>query len=197
MSDRISSSRYKDVMASEDRLIYSPRTGQSNLIEWNKKMTMFMEAVFGAKASPVFRERLLPRCMRSETYQPSPDLPTGDDPVSVKAREIDYSEWRQERREFISARAQMVSVYMTGTLSKSSLDRIKDTREDDMDEAIKNSDILAVHKIVWDSHQYRGKTFKVADQQRVQREFTMFNFIEGESLPSLKRRLSELLEKMK
>ena len=66
-----------------------------------------------------------------------------------------------------------------------------------MDLAVNDSDILRVHQIVWDCHQYRGKTFKVADQQRVQREFTLFNFISGESLPSLRRRLSELLEKMK
>jgi hypothetical protein len=184
-------------MPERDRLIFFPRTGQSTLLDWNKKMTLFMEAVFGAKASPVFRERMLPRCMRSDQYIPSPGLPEGDDPVSVKAREIDYSEWRQERREFITSQAQMVSTYMTGTLSQSSLDRIKDTRETDMDQAIANSDILSVHKIVWECHQYRGKTFKVADQQRVQQEFTMFNIVSGESLVSLKRRLSELLEKMK
>ena len=83
--------------------------------------------------------------------------------IHLKARELDYSEWRQERKEFITSRAQMVSTYLTGTLSQSSLDRVKDTRETDMEEAIRESDILAVHKIVWDSHQYRGKTFKVAD----------------------------------
>jgi hypothetical protein len=107
-----------------------------------------MEAVFGADASPIFRERMLPRCMRSDTYIPSPGLPEGDDPVAVKARESDYTEWRQERREFILKKARMVSVYLTGTLSQSSLDRIKDTREDDMEQAIKDSDILSVHKIV-------------------------------------------------
>ena len=184
-------------MPKEECLIYNTRTGQSNLIEWNKKLCLFMEAAFGAKASPIFRERLLPRCMRSDSYIPSPDLPEGDDAVSIKAREIDYQEWRTERREFILTKAQMVSIYLTGTLSQSSLDRIKDTRETDMDNAVRESDILTVHKIVWDCHQYRGKTFKVADQQRVQREFTMFNFVEGESLPPLKRRLSELLEKMR
>jgi hypothetical protein len=66
-----------------------------------------------------------------------------------------------------------------------------------MEAAIHASDILEVHKIVWDCHQYRGKTFKVADQQRVQREFTMFSYNDNESLPSLKRRLMELLERMK
>jgi len=156
-----------------------------------------MEAVFGADASPIFRERMLPRCMRSDHYIPSPGLPDDDDPVSIKIRENDYTEWRQERREFILKKARMVSVYLTGTLGQTSLDRIKDTREEDMDQAVKNSDILLVHQIVWDCHQYRGKTFKVADQQRVQRKFTLFNFISGESLPSLRRRLSELLEKMK
>ena len=156
-----------------------------------------MEAVFGADASPIFREKLLPRCMRSDSYIQSPGLPEGDDPVAIKAREQDYTEWRQERRDFLLKKARMVSVYLTGTLSQSSLDRVKDTRENDMDKAVKESDILSVHQIVWDSHQYRGKTFKVADQQRVQREFTMFNFVSGESLPSLRRRLSELLEKMK
>ena len=186
-------------MPRDQRLNYNPRTGQCSpsLIDWNKSMTLFMEAVFGAKASPIFRERLLPRCMRSETYIPTPGLPEDDDPVSVKAREIDYQEWRTERREFILSRAQMVSTYMTGTLGQSSLDRIKDTREAEMDQAIADSDILLVHKIVWDCHQYRGKTFKVADQQRVQREFTAYDYIGSESLPSLKRRLSELVEKMK
>ena len=195
MSDRVD---YRSAaMAVADRLTYNTRTGQSSLIEWNKKMCLFMEAVFGADASPIFRERMLPRCMRSDEYIPSPGLPEGDDPVSIKARESDYTEWRQERRDFILKKPRMVSVYLTGTLGQSSLDRVKDTREDDMEQAIKDSDILSVHKIVWDSHQYRGRTFKVADQQRVQREFTMFNFMSGESLPSLKRRLSELLEKMK
>ena len=149
-------------MTKEERLIYNTRTGQSNLIEWNKKMCLFMEAVFGAKASPIFRERMLPRCMLSDTYVPSPGLPDEEDesPVAIKARELDYSEWRQERKEFITSRAQMVSTYLTGTLSQSSLDRVKDTRETDMEEAIRASDILAVHKIVWDSHQYRGKDFQ-------------------------------------
>ena len=120
MSDN--GSRVKlQTMPREDRLIYNPRTNQSNLIEWNKKMCLFMEAVFGAKASPVFRERMLPMCMRSDTYTPSPDLPDGDDPVSTKAREIDYQEWRSERREFKLSQAQMVSVYLTGTLSQSTL----------------------------------------------------------------------------
>jgi len=137
-------------MAREDRLIFSSRTGQSNLIEWNKKMTLFMEAVFGAKASPIFREKMLPTYMRSDNYVPSEGIPTGDDPVSIKAREIDYSEWRQERRDFIGSRAQMVSTFVTGTLSQSSLDRVKDTREDDMDKAIKDSNILTVLQIVWD-----------------------------------------------
>ena len=135
-------------MAREDRLIFSSRTGQSNLIELNKKMTLFMEAVFGAKASPIFRQKMLPTYMRNDTYEPSEGLPMDDEPVSIKAREMDYSEWRQERRDFIASRAQMVSVFMTGTLSQSSLDRVKDTREDDMDEAIKDSNILSVLKIV-------------------------------------------------
>ena len=137
-------------MPKEQRLGYNPRTGQCtpSLLDWNKSMTLFMEAVFGAKASPIFRERLLPRYMRSDTYVPSPGLPLGDDPVSIKAREIDYSEWRTERREFVLNQAQMVSVYMTGTLQQSSLDRVKDTREADMDKAIADSDILEVHKIV-------------------------------------------------
>ena len=158
-----------------------------------------MEAAFGAKASPIFRERLLPSYMRTDHYIPSSNLADADDedPVSIKARELEYTEWRHDRRDFNLSKAQMVSVFMTGTLSQSSLDRIKDTRESDMDAAIKDSDILLVYKIVWDCHQYRGKTFKVADQQRVQKEFTMFGFHEGESLPSLKRRLSELLERMK
>ena len=146
MSDRAD---YKSAtMQVADRLTYNPRTGQSSLIEWNKKMCLFMEAVFGGDASSIFRERMLPRCMRSDEYIPSPGLPEGDDPVSVKARESDYTEWRQERREFILKKPRMVSVYLTGTLGQSSLDRVKDTREDDMEQAIKDSDILSVHKIV-------------------------------------------------
>ena len=70
-------------MTAEERLTYNSRTGQSNLIEWNKKLCLFMEAVFGAKASPIFRERMLPRCMLSEKYIPSPGLPDEDDQSAV------------------------------------------------------------------------------------------------------------------
>ena len=98
MSDRMDYKTY--TMPVNERLTYNHRTGQSSLIEWHKKMCLFMEAVFGADASTIFRERMLPRCMRSESYIASPGLPQGDDPVSVKARESDYTEWRQERKEF-------------------------------------------------------------------------------------------------
>lgn len=199
MSDRVTSNAKLYGMPSHQRLSYNPRTGQCtpSLIDWTKSMTLFMEAIFGATASDIFRNRMLPRCMRSDEYVPTPGLPEDNDPVSAKAREIDYQEWRSERRSYILSKAQMVSTYMTGTLGQSSLDRIKDTREADMDKAIADSDPLQVHKIVWDCHQYRGKTFKVADQQRVQREFTQYDYMGSESLPSLKRRLTELVEKMK
>ena len=126
MSDYIGSKTKLYGMPKEERLVYNPRTGQSNLIEWNKKMCLFMEAVFGAKASPIFRNRMLPRCMQSDAYIPSPGIPddTDQSTVAIKARELDYSEWRHERKEFISSQPQMVSTFLTGTLSQSSLDRI-------------------------------------------------------------------------
>lgn len=77
-------------MPNSERLVYNHRTGQFSLIELNKKVTLFIEAVFGANASSIFRERMLTRCT---THKHHPQgLPVGDDPVAIKVRENDYIE---------------------------------------------------------------------------------------------------------
>jgi hypothetical protein len=142
-------------MAEQDRLHYNPKTGTSNLIEWNKKLALFMEALFGSKCSSVFREKALPKYMIGP-YVPDKDLPTGNDAVAVEARKLDYTQWFKRKEEFSADLPKVISVLQTGTMTESSLQRVKDTREAEMEAAIKNQDVLEVLDIVWTSHQYRG-----------------------------------------
>ena len=103
----------------------------------------------------------------------------------------------KKREEFIADLPKVISVLQTGTMTESSLQRILDTRETEMDTAIKTQDILEVLDIVWTSHQYRGRAYRVSDQRRVQKEFAVFDYQDGESFVGLKRRFNELMEKMK
>jgi hypothetical protein len=189
-------SKYFSAMPESDRLHYNNKTGTSNLIDWHKKMVLFMEALYGSKCSSVFRDKALPKYMIGP-YVADKDLPTGNDAVAVEARKLDYGQWFKKREEFIADLPKVISVLQTGTMTESSLQRIRDTRETEMDTAIKNQDILEVLDIVWTSHQYRGRAYRVSDQRRVQKEFAVFDYQDGESFVGLKRRFNELMEKMK
>ena len=191
-----STSKYFSAMPEQDRLHYNSKTGTSNLIDWNKKMVLFMEALYGSKCSSVFREKALPKYMIGP-YVPDKDLPSGNDPVALEARKLDYAQWFKKREEFTADLPKVISVLQTGTMTESSLQRIRDTREAEMDAAIKNQDVLEVLDIIWTSHQYRGRAYRVSDQRKVQREFAVFDYQDGESFVGLKRRFNELLEKMK
>ena len=199
MSDTNSSThnnKYLSGMPDQDRLHYNSKTGTSNLTEWHKKMVLFMEALFGSKCSSVFREKALPKYMIGP-YVADKDLPSGNDPVALEARKLDYSQWFQQRKEFTADLPKVISVLQTGTMTESSLQRIRDTREAEMEAAIAGQDVLEVMDIVWTSHQYRGRAYRVSDQRKVQREFAVFDYQDGESFVGLKRRFNELLEKMK
>jgi len=189
-------SKYFSAMPEADRLHYNNKTGTSNLIDWHKKMVLFMEALYGSKCSSVFRDKALPKYMIGP-YVADKDLPTGNDAVAVEARKLDYGQWFKNREEFVADLPKVISVLQTGTMTESSLQRIQDTRETEMDTAIKNQDILEVLDIVWTSHQYRGRAYRVSDQRRVQKEFAVFDYQDGESFVGLKRRFNELMEKMK
>ena len=190
-----STSKYFSEMAEQDRLHYNPKTGTSNLIEWNKKLALFMEALFGSKCSSVFREKALPKYMNGP-YVPDKDLPTGNDAVAVEARKLDYTQWFKRKEEFSADLPKVISVLQTGTMTESSLQRIRDTREAEMDAAIRNQDVLEVLDIVWTCHQYRGRAYRVSDQRKVQREFAVFDYHDGETYVGLRRRFNELMEKM-
>jgi hypothetical protein len=160
-------------MPEQDRLHYNTKTGTSNLIDWHKKMVLFMEALYGSKCSSVFRDKLLPKYM--SPYVPDKDLPSGDDAVALEARKLDYSQWFQQRKEFTADLPKVIAVLQTGTMTESSHQRIRDTREAEMEVAIKGQDILEVMDIIWTSHQYRGRAYKVSDQRKVQKEFAIFD----------------------
>ena len=183
-------------MSERDRLYYNNKTGTSNLIEWSKSVALFMEALFGSKVSPVFREKVLPGYMIGP-YVPSTDLPTGNDAVSVEARKLDYQQWFQYKKDFQQDLPKVISVLQTGTMTETSLQRIRDTREAEMEAAIKKHDILECIEVIWSSHQYRGRAYRVSDQRKIHKEFATFDHVEGETLIALKRRFNELLEKMK
>ena len=68
-------------------------------------MCLFMEAVFGAKASPIFRERMLPRCMLSDTYVESPGLPDEDDQSARAALEAEIKHMEMTLRSHANGSA--------------------------------------------------------------------------------------------
>ena len=123
MSDTNSStSKYFSAMPDQDRLHYNSKTGTSNLIDWSKKMVLFMEALFGSKCSSVFREKALPKYMTGP-YVQDKDLPSGNDPIALEARKLDYTQWFKRKEEFSADLPKVISVLQTGTLSESSLQR--------------------------------------------------------------------------
>ena len=102
-------SKYFSAMPESDRLHYNNKTGTSNLIDWHKKMVLFMEALYGSKCSSVFRDKALPKYMIGP-YVADKDLPTGNDAVAVEARKLDYTQWFKRKEEFSADLPKVISV---------------------------------------------------------------------------------------
>ena len=185
-----------DDLPDKCKLYYNAKNGTSNLIDWNKDVTLHMERLFGSKVSSIFRNKTLPPYMVGP-YVPDRDLPQGNEALAVEARKLDYSDWYTARKQFKQDAPKVISLLQTGTMTDSSRQRIKDTREVEMEDAIRNQDLIEVLALIQSSHQYRGRSYKVSDQRKVHREFSNFDYANDVSLVALNRRYTELGEKMR
>jgi hypothetical protein len=121
------------------------------LIDWNKDVTLHMERLFGSKVSSIFRNKTLPPYMVGP-YVSAGDLPQGNDPFAVEARKLDYAEWFSAMRSFNKDTPKVISLLQTGTMTDSSRQRIKDTREAEMEQAVRNQDLIEVLALIQTSH---------------------------------------------
>jgi hypothetical protein len=147
MSERRDRDSKTDDLPDKSKLYYNAKSGTSNLIDWNKDVTLHMERLFGSKVSSIFRNKTLPPYMVGP-YVPDRDLPQGNDALAVEARKLDYSEWFSARKQFKQDAPKVISLLQTGTMTDSSRQRIKDTREAEMEEAIRNQDLIEVLALI-------------------------------------------------
>jgi len=194
------------IMPDNEKLCYDVAKKSSNIVDFEPILLRYGRINFGSVADQVLKRKVIPAEWTTPYEYPAPrmtvatetapSVPIEFDNLQVsillaadKKRDDQIAKWKDDvLPRFIS--------FLELCLHTTAVSRITNVKDADWKNAIESMDILAVHKIMVESHTFLQGGVGYKDNSEVKIEHATFGYIPPESLQSYIHRYTRLRERM-
>ena len=183
-----------DSMPDNEKLCFDSSKSTSNVVEFEPNLLRHARIHFGSIADQVLEVKVVPNSWTVPYAKPAP---TGERYTPLEIAEIteDSKESKSLIKSWSDAKPRFTS-FLELCIHPTGITRIKSMKDVEWKTAIKNMDVLAVHKLMIELHTFVKGGAGFQDDDATQKEHSNFNRLGGENLVSYIQRYTRMKEKL-